>query len=180
MLIGIAGPAGGGKDTIAEGLSELFLLDVDRFAAQLYAMARAIDTEIHPKMSHEKKEAFLLDDPELGTRRNFLQKLGTEFGRELIHEDLWVRGTMHRVGFLPTVLADVRFESEAEAIRERGGLVIHLRPDWIYFPRDHASANPLKPKTGDLVAKLTYGNSYEDIQSIASKVAAHFERRSGN
>ncbi len=180
MIIGLSGPQGGGKDTIGKGLAEIFLLDVDRFAAKLYDMARAFDPAFHPLMPHSEKDGYVLGDPALGTRRNFLEKLGTEFGRNLIHSNLWTKATMHRVGILPTILVDVRYENEAEAIRDAGGLVVHLRPDWTTFGGKHPSDHALSPQAGDLVAPLVAGNYEADLQFIADKIASRFERRSGN
>lgn len=177
MIIGLSGPKGGGKDTIGKGLAEIFHLEVDRFAAKLYDMARAFDPEIHPAMSHAKKDGFLLNDPELGTRRAFLEKLGTEFGRNLINEGLWIKGTMDRVGILPTVLVDVRYPEEAEAIRDRGGVVVHLRPDWVSFGGEHPSDRGLKPKPGDIVAPLTHNQQDDDLQFIADAITAKFANR---
>lgn len=175
MIIALCGPKEGGKDTLGEGLAALFVAEVDRFANKLYAMCAVIDPDIHPKMSHEDKEDWLLGNPELGTRRNFLEKLGTEFGRELIHPDLWAILTLDSIANLPTILVDCRFENEAEAIRDRGGLVVHLRPDWTTYGRQHKSDHPLQVKQGDIVMKLTDGNYVDDLERLASLIADNFK-----
>ena len=171
MILALSGPKGGGKDTIGEGLAKLFEADVDRFARKLYAMGAAFDPVIHPKMSHEDKEDWLLGDPELGTRRNFLEKLGTEFGREIIHPLLWVNAAIRDAYRLPTVLVDCRFENESKAVRDVGGVVIHLRPDWTDFGRQHKSDHPLTVYPGDIVFRLTNGNYEDDLERLATLVA---------
>jgi hypothetical protein len=66
-----------------------------------------------------------------------MQTLGTEFGRDLIRKDIWVlraeseiqknaSNPMHPQG---TVISDVRFENEADIIRNRNGIIIHVIRD---------------------------------------------------
>ena len=60
-----------------------------------------------------------------------MQTLGTEWGRNMIGPDVWVRLTMHRVDDLlasgvNVIIDDVRFDNEAEAIRERDGQIVTL------------------------------------------------------
>lgn len=176
MIIGLAGPKGGGKDTIANGLAEIFQLDKRRFAEKLYAMAAAIDPAFHPDMKHSDKEDWLLGDPDLGTRRAFIEKLGTEFGREMIHRDLWTKGLISAIAMLPTVVADVRFESEAAAIRNIGGVIIHLRPDWADFGKRHPSDFPLAALGGDMTLKTYQGQPERAIEQAAEFVAKAFGR----
>lgn len=137
-LIGFTGPIGSGKDTLAKEILRIAPYGSRvKFADKMYAMANALDPVIDPDMSHEDKEGWLLDDPELGTRRSFMQQLGTEFGRECLHQNIWVKATDHRIQklweqnpFQLIILTDVRFPNEADYVR-RHGLLIHLLPDWI-------------------------------------------------
>ncbi|WP_432482563.1 deoxynucleotide monophosphate kinase family protein [Kineococcus esterisolvens] len=58
--------------------------------------------------------------------RRILQRLGTDVGRRLFGENVWVDALM---GDLPgdrVAITDVRFPNEADAIRERDGLVIRV------------------------------------------------------
>lgn len=177
ILIGIAGPAGGGKDTVAAHLAKVLHADVDRFAATLYRMAKVIDPMIYPSMDHDSKEKPLLGNPDYPTRREFLQRLGTEFGRELIHPDLWVDSTLKRVAAGPTILADVRFENEAESIRKAGGLVIHLNPEWVDYQNRHPSDRALRPIDGDLIFSLHFGQHETDLAYIAEVVIARLSEQ---
>jgi len=78
--------------------------------------------------------------------RTALQRLGTEWGRNLIGEDLWLRAWAHALDGEcdadDIVIADdVRFTNEAEAIEARGGLllcIVRSREDFNRVPR-HAS-----------------------------------------
>lgn len=78
------------------------------------------------------------------TPRYALQTLGTQWGRDLIGEDIWVNAARHLIcqhldNGHRVVLDDVRFDNEAQMIRELGGGVVRIaRPGYEYDPR-HAS-----------------------------------------
>ncbi|MYT31724.1 MULTISPECIES: hypothetical protein [unclassified Streptomyces] len=61
--------------------------------------------------------------------RLYLQRLGTEAGRQVLGEDVWVNALFrdYETWTNPTVISDVRFPNEAGAIRKRGGLVVEIR-----------------------------------------------------
>jgi hypothetical protein len=61
--------------------------------------------------------------------RELLQSLGTEWGRAMVADDIWIRLALQRAG-QRTVISDVRFDNEAAAIRATGGVVWRVvRPD---------------------------------------------------
>ncbi|MCO6500049.1 MAG: hypothetical protein J5I47_06690, partial [Vicingus serpentipes] len=69
-------------------------------------------------------------EPELvkTTPRLILQLLGTECGREIIHPNIWVNCTLDAVekNTKGSIITDVRFVNEAEAIRENKGYLIRI------------------------------------------------------
>lgn len=61
------------------------------------------------------------------TARHAMQTLGTEWGRNCIDNDFWVRTWLATLPDAKTVIADdVRFANEARAILERGGVMIRV------------------------------------------------------
>ncbi|MEU3050904.1 hypothetical protein ABZ705_31150 [Streptomyces sp. NPDC006984] len=60
--------------------------------------------------------------------RQMLQRLGTEGGRAILGEDVWVDALFrdYEIWDRPTVITDVRFPNEAQAIKRRGGLVVQV------------------------------------------------------
>jgi hypothetical protein len=77
-----------------------------------------------------------------------MQTLGTEWGRQIICDDLWIGITMARVRmFLPgqdMAIVDVRFANEARAILDAGGKLVRIvRPslDQVVTADEHASEN---------------------------------------
>lgn len=61
------------------------------------------------------------------TIRTLMQTLGTSWGREMISPDLWVNTLFknYKEGS-KWIITDVRFENEAKAIKDRGGLLIKI------------------------------------------------------
>ena len=63
--------------------------------------------------------------------REMLQKLGTDFARNMINEDFWVETLESKLKGIPSAIQlvfipDVRFDNEAMWIRYTGGVVIEL------------------------------------------------------
>jgi hypothetical protein len=53
--------------------------------------------------------------------------MGTEAGRNVFHQDLWVISLLNRSQGKNVVVTDVRFKNEVKAIRDANGLVIRVR-----------------------------------------------------
>ena len=131
-LIGITGRAGAGKDTVAEALGFYAAYDRYSFALPLkLALKQMFGWNLEQWNNRQWKEAV---DPALGkSPRQLAQTLGTEWGRELVHPDLWlilaaqhytnVTAKLMTEGCNGLVIADVRFENEANFIHARGGQV---------------------------------------------------------
>ena len=176
LLLGFHGPFGSGKDTLAKAiLKAAFLPDTCRlkFADPLYDMAATVDPAFHRDMTHAEKNAYVLDDPALGTRRNFLEKLGTEFGRGCIASDIWLRLMAHRIRAPRRVhpilvVSDVRFENEADMLRDMGGIIFHLKPTWPSEAEQssHSSTKPLANHPDDHTIQLHYGQIAAALDQI--------------
>ncbi len=119
MLIGLSGPAGAGKNTVADFLSEDYGFKAVSFAEPIYrAVAEITGMAVEELQDREVKEEPI---EWLGVSpRVLLQTLGTEWGRNTIKHDMWIRLAMSKVDG-DTVITDVRFDDEAEAIKAAGG-----------------------------------------------------------
>jgi len=131
-LVAFTGPAGSGKSTAADTLCEAGWVRV-KMAGTLKDMAacflRAAGVEdVQACLDGAMKETPL---PQIGGRtpRHVMQTLGSEWGRDQIAASIWVdlaraeclrlMAAGHRV-----VIDDVRFENEAQMVRELGGAVV--------------------------------------------------------
>lgn len=148
MLIGLAGPKRSGKTLAAEYLVERYGYHHDSFAAPLRRFAcDVLGLTLAGLEAIKESPVEWLDDSGDGrpqvTPRRFLQLVGTEFGRNLIHPHLWVRACLRRVdGHENVVISDCRFGNEARAIRERGGIVVRLNGRGVLADK-HVSEVPL-------------------------------------
>lgn len=125
-LIGFAGPIGAGKTTAAEHLVRAHGFVRIRFAGPLKDMMRALGLG-EAEVDGDRKE---VPCPLLcgRTPRWAMQTIGTEWGRELIHPDLWTTIWAARVAAAtaPVVADDVRFPNEVAGIHRLGGIVIRV------------------------------------------------------
>lgn len=133
-LIGLTGRKGAGKDTVAAVLFERGFANL-KFAGALKAMIAELlryqgadEATIDRMIEGDLKE--VPTDLLAGkTPRWAMQSLGTEWGRDLIGENLWVDATMNKAATLPqVVITDVRFPNECAAVQEAGGRMIRINP----------------------------------------------------
>lgn len=141
MLIGIAGPKRSGKDTLAWGLHRELALPVDSFAAPLRKfVADLMNCSLATLESCKEHPLKWLDG---ATPRQMMQTVGTEWGRDMVHPELWLRSLLHRIPASGAIISDVRFPNEARAILERGGVVIRLHREGYGSGDGHVSEKPL-------------------------------------
>lgn len=133
-IVAFSGPAGAGKSTAASILSARFGYERAMFAGGLKAMFRAY---LHYRsISHDIIDRMVEGDlketttPVLCGRspRQIMLWLGTEFGRDLVHPDIWVETERARLMMSDEKVAycGLRFPNEAAMIRDLGGLVIRV------------------------------------------------------
>jgi hypothetical protein len=162
VLIGLAGRAGVGKDTVAEfWADEHFILRAGFANPIKHALAVALGLPIglfYDRDVKEKQIDWLGKSP-----RELMQLFGTEFGRERLGEDVWIRvadrmldGLMGAPEYDTTpaiVWTDVRMDNEADWIRSRNGWIVHVvRPDAAPVA-EHASEKGVTLKAGDIVIR---------------------------
>jgi membrane glycosyltransferase len=78
-----------------------------------------------------------------------MQTLGTEWGRELIDPDIWVKAFNFRYWGHNCIITDVRFNNEAEYVRETG-LIVHVKGRG-GIPGSHKSEDGIEEAPGDVV-----------------------------
>jgi len=126
MIIGLAGGKGCGKSSVARIMQRKFGYEILSFATPIKEMLKAMglrDAELNDPVLKEIK----LD--EYGkSPREIMQLLGSEFGRVMIADDIWVTALKRKIQpGTKVVIDDVRFENEARFIRDGGGAVVEVR-----------------------------------------------------
>ncbi len=125
MIIGLCGAAGAGKNTVAERLCIAHKFVPLAFADPLYAAVSAITGLTVGQLQDRSRKENALGFIDCSPRR-LLQTLGTDWGRNMIHPEIWVMATMRKIEEHPEFnycITDVRFANEAAAVKARGGFV---------------------------------------------------------
>ncbi len=145
-LIGLSGYARSGKDTAAQALAQ------DGFQRIAFAdLMRDFLYRLNPIVGkHESwRVADVIDDVgwdgykthELGYEiRELMQRLGTECGRDLLGENIWVDSALRNLDKSKNyVVTDCRFLNEAYAITKRNGYLIRINRPGVGPANDHSS-----------------------------------------
>jgi hypothetical protein len=144
-LIAIHGPLNGGKDTVADYLISKFAKPSGQyqFSYRRYAFARPLKEacKVMFGFTNEQLEDRVLKeavDEFWGfTPRRALQLLGTEYGRDMLRKDIWVKRAELEVKNnidehgVSTIITDVRFQNEADWVRAQPSatLIYLIVPD---------------------------------------------------
>lgn len=137
-IVAIMGVAGSGKTVVARRL-ERHGFARTRFAAPIKQMLKVGLGLTDAQLDGDEK-AVPLGDYGGCSPRTLMQTLGTEWGRRMIHSDIWASAWKRHVATLDGLVAvdDLRFPNEAAAIRDMGGVIWRVyRPGLVTM--DHAS-----------------------------------------
>ena len=149
MIIGLTGVAQSGKSSVAHILVNKYGFKQYSFAEGVYESLYRLDPHVlvvdeknnshyYPKLRSLVDEYGWDEAKRHKSVRELLQRIGTECGRDLHGEDVWVDRTFDKIkedcnfmfekSFLKVktdiVIADVRFDNEASRIKWYGGHVI--------------------------------------------------------
>lgn len=128
MIIGVVGFAGSGKGSVSDvlveqGLKKLAFADPVKDCVSIIFGWNRASLEGDTKESREFREFV---DPFWNiTPRYALQLMGTEAGRNVFRDDLWIRSMEVRMkNYQNVVISDVRFPNEMDFIKSKGGFIV--------------------------------------------------------
>lgn len=145
MIVGLVGFIGAGKGSVADLLvkyhgfqKESFANSVKDSVSVIFGWDRASLEGDTPESRAWREAPDEFWSKKLGKQfspRMALQLMGTEAGRDVFHENLWVYTVERRCDPNKNyVIADVRFPNEIKAIQNAGGIVVRVKrgpePDW--------------------------------------------------
>lgn len=154
QLLALCGKAGSGKSTAAAILIDKWEYQLVKFAAPLKTMLSEFG------LSHDEIEGGMKEKPcDLlcgHSPRHAMQTLGTEWGRNLIGEDVWTNAWKKRVQALldegkRVVVDDCRFENELAAVKSLGGHAVLINRPGLASIGGHVSENGLSSTLDDTV-----------------------------
>jgi len=124
IIIGIVAHAGSGKTVAAKHLQDAHGFTRMRFAHNLKAMLK-VGLGLTDEQLDGRDKMVPLDQFGGCTPRHIMQTLGTEWGRRMVHSDIWTNAWRRSASMVdgPIVVDDVRFPNEAAAIRAEGGIL---------------------------------------------------------
>lgn len=150
MLIGLSGYAQVGKDSVGRflvedhGFTRYAFADVLR--SVLYALNPVLIVERHgwgeevgrlqEVVDEATWEIAKQENPEV---RRLLQAMGTEAGRKILGEDVWVNAVFNKIEEDNVVITDVRFPNEAQRVKAEGGYVVRVNRPGVVAVNNHPS-----------------------------------------
>jgi hypothetical protein len=172
LIVGFCGPESAGKSTAGRMLLDYHFGVTIPFALPLKEMLAAIGVDnrhLYGAPAEKEEPLPLLQGK---SARYALQRLGTEWGRDLIGPGLWVDAWRQAVDDIANdddivVADDVRFPNEIDAILSRGGIVICIvrSLDDVFRVPKHPSENFATLKYSHVVV------NDKDTAQLAEKVA---------
>jgi hypothetical protein len=160
LVIGIAGKKLAGKSTLAHYLRTRSGFKDIAFADPLYDAAGVMfGQDFRGLYWQQRKDTEPVPGAGGKTLRQILQTLGTEWGRHMLHNDVWVERLDSRIrqsvvqasrqGSARIVIQDVREENEVAWVRQYGTL-IHIRNPRTEVHDGHSSEDGVDPSLAAL------------------------------
>lgn len=180
MIVGIGGYARSGKDSAAAGLAEIGFKRVafaDKLREFIYALNPLLGVAyagVHIRLQDVIDEAGWDGYKETlwsNEIRQLLQRLGTECGRELISDTIWIDAALDGV-VGDICVTDMRFPNEMQAVKHRGGIAVRINRPGVGPANSHPSETALDDADFDYV--IENSGTVEDLHlKIREVVATH-------
>jgi len=181
MLIGLAGKAGSGKDTLANLITSKYTnFEVKHLTWPMEYMLNPLlrslpaykefNTDLIDWNDREWKEKVI---PELGcSPRKLKQTLGTEW-RDATGDKLlwckWLERNLTLYELQNTVVSDIRFPHEQDWVHDKGGIIIYINRPGLPTLLGHSSELSIDPSKIDYLL-INDGTPEELLESFIARV----------
>jgi hypothetical protein len=185
-LIGLIGSKGSGKDTCADYLVEKFHYHKVAFGDPVKEICKLLFNLSNDRLENRHLKEQI--DPHWNiSPRNMFQRIGTEFGQELVFtifpelndkidkKHLWITLLSEKMGKLNGndynlkinhVISDIRFKHEVDFIKQRGGQVLKINRPNLKMNDIHKSENELDTIDASLIDyEIDNNYSLEELYS---------------
>lgn len=159
QILALAGPKGVGKSYLANQLADEFEASVISYADPIRDALKAIGVSFDCAKQEEQA-------PFKQSARFMAQTLGTEWGRCLISDSIWLDLLAERVNATGglIIIDDVRFDNEARQVKHLGGIVVDLYGYSAFSDLDnHSSEEGISTA---LVDRLVYNSTKNPTQAF--------------
>ena len=185
VIIGLAGGKGSGKTTLAKHIITTDFLykswKILSFAQPIKdALSSMLRIGIHYFTNEQLKEKSLKDKTGIDiTPRQLMQLFGTEFGRHLVHKDIWIKLMESEIRKyynkgVSIIIDDIRFQNEVDLIKnikfsnKTGGTVFLIDAD--RDVRDNHASEQV-----DLKDVIKLKNEFDGIDKFVTESSKEIE-----
>ena len=179
MIVGLIGLIGSGKDTVGDILKDEYGFEKESFAKPLKDAISLIfnwDRNLLEGETQESREWREKVDSWWSSKLNkritprlVLQMMGTEAGRNIFGNNLWLSSLINRLDTSKDyIITDTRFENEVNALTEIGAKIIRVKrgpdPDWLGFAKYIKSLPKLEGTYLNYLDEYDYKNLNYNIE----------------
>lgn len=158
MIIGLAGYARSGKDTLASMMVSNYDFKQIAYADALKNILKATNPLLDEDGMRLNEALSYFGEDDLksskygGEYRRLCQKLGTEGIRKNIGESTWINVVKDSISADPEsdwVVTDCRFANEIQAVKDLGGQVLWVHRPGVDPVNSHSSDNSISERDAD-------------------------------
>lgn len=176
QILGLVGPAKSGKNAVADALGDTWvqLAFAEPIKQMLYHLNPILPTTFDRSYPMVKRVQDVVDSAGWDKAkknheiRELLQRLGTEAGRDVLGEDIWLRILSEKIDEYAglanynVVVTDVRFPNEVDLIKRYGGSIVWVHRPGVEPLNAHASEALDFGKVSDVM--LLNDGTLEDLE----------------
>lgn len=174
LLIGLIGRAGAGKSTVARMLEDEFAFVELALADPIFNMVGSLFADANIDGAWMVERSLKECPTALGySYRHLAQTLGTEWGRNTISQDFWLRVlelrmTQPHLEAENICVSDIRFPNEAALIKSRGGTLVRVLRQGVNAVRAHASEQYDLPADTELLNFGSKATLFDQVDRLVT------------